>query len=156
MQTDYHAEIVAAAERVLVSPTIIEAIVLTESAGQAEAFRFEPGIAKQIADGRLKPKHLPANPLPRRIASSYGLMQILFITAGDYGFVGEPEMLFVPRLSLEFGCAYFAHVLKWAGGDYGRALSAYNGGIGMAKGPGPWRNQDYVTKVLAMEQSMKA
>lgn len=154
MRTEYSREIAAAATRAAVSPRMVEAIVLTESSGRAEAFRFEPAIAAQIASGRLKPKHLPANPLPRRIASSYGLMQLLFITAADHGFAGEPELLFVPSVNLEFGCALLADLLRWAGGDYDKVLAAYNGGKGTAKGPRPWANQAYVDKVLSMEQTL--
>jgi hypothetical protein len=126
--TPYTAEIRAAAAAHGLSTAIFEALVIAESSGRADAFRFEPGIAEQLADGRLHAKHLPANPAPRRIASSYGLAQVLFITACDYGFAGEPEELFVPVQSLAYGARHLAAQLAWAGGDYARALAAYNGG----------------------------
>jgi hypothetical protein len=128
MTADYAREIAAAAAANGLSPEIFAAQVVVESSGHADAFRFEPGILAQIEDGRLKPRHLPANPVPRRMAASYGLTQILYITACDYGFAGDPEELFVPERSLHYGARHLAVQLAWAGGDYARALAAYNGG----------------------------
>jgi hypothetical protein len=151
---DYQAEIVAVATRFQLSPRILTAQVLVESRGCADAFRFEIGIAQQIADGRLKPKYLPKNPSPRRIGSSYGLLQVLWVTAADYGFIGEPELLFVPSIGLEYGADHLATLLKWAAGDYTRALCAFNGGkVGNATPP--FRNQAYADRVMAMEQTLR-
>jgi hypothetical protein len=130
------------------SPALLTAQVFIESSGRADAFRFEPGIYAQLEAGTLKPKRLPANPAPRRIASSYGLLQVLFITACDYGFDGEPELLFVPAIGLEFGCRHMAHLVEWASGDYARALCAYNGGLGAAR-QRLYRTQAYADKVFA-------
>jgi hypothetical protein len=151
--TDYDAEIVAAAERFKLSPRLLAAQVLVESSGRADAFRYEPGIAQQLAAGRLKPKYLPKNVCQRRLAGSYGLLQVLWLTAADYGFIGEPEMLFVPTIGLEYGAEHFAALLEWAGGDYGRALAAFNGGKSGNVSP-PFRNQAYATRVFEMEKTL--
>src|SRR4051794_29841986 len=109
-------------------PVTFEALVIVESDGQTDAFRYEPGILAQLQAGALHPARLPAQPVPRRIAASYGLAQILYVTACDYGFAGEPEELFVPAIGLEYGARHLAHLLAWADGDEMRALCAYNGG----------------------------
>jgi len=150
---DYEREIETAARQHGLSPELLAAQVLVESSGRADAFRYEPGIAQQIADGRLTPKRLPANPVPRRIASSYGLMQVLYITACDYGFAGEPEALFLPSVSLEYGAAVLSDHLTWAGGDFFRALAAYNGGRGGNVKP-PFRNAAYATRVFEQARAM--
>src|SRR5262245_49046246 len=133
MRTAYRAEIAAALatnhSRYLDAsdPAVcarVEAQILAESAGHADAFRFEPSIAAQIASGALRPRTLPGNPEPRRIASSYGLLQILYVTACDYGFRDNPEALFVPAIGLKFGLAHLAALLEWAEGDRDRALAA--------------------------------
>src|SRR3954471_15510052 len=106
MRTEYTREIAAAAQSHGLSPDMVEALVLVESSGRADAFRYEAGILAQIETGKLKPKYLPANRAPRRIASSYGLMQLLYVTACDYGFRSEPESLFIPWINAEYGCAH--------------------------------------------------
>lgn len=151
--TDYHLEIVAVAAAHQLSPELLEAQVLVESSGRTDAFRFEPGILAQIHAGKLKPAHLPAHPVDRRIASSYGLLQVLFVTACDYGFTGEPEELFVPATGLEYGARHLAHLLERCGGDYLMAFAQYNGGLTGNTMP-PFRNQSYGLRVLAARDEL--
>jgi soluble lytic murein transglycosylase-like protein len=123
--TNYRPEIIAAARAHGLPADLVEAIVLKESSGLADAFRFEPGVWVWF-----KANPLAAGLNARRAASSYGLMQILFATATDYGFRAEPEYLFLPKTNLDLGCRHFAALLKWAGGNVPKALQAYNGGKG--------------------------
>src|SRR5581483_7692798 len=111
---DYQHEIETAARQHGLSPELLAAQVMVESGGRADAFRFEPGILRQIEAGTLKPKRLPVNPVGRRIAASYGLLQVLYVTAADYGFSGEPESLFIPSVGLEYGAAALAGHLAWS------------------------------------------
>lgn len=151
--TDYDKEIAAAAAEHDLSPGLLTAQVLVESSGHADAFRFEPGIAAQLAAGRLKPKYMPTNPAVRRVASSYGLLQILYVTACDYGFVDAPERLFIPDVGLRFGAAHMSAMLRKAEGDYTRALCAYNGGWGAVMTL-PYRTQAYADKVYAQARRL--
>lgn len=153
MRTNYTREILSAAQSHGLSPDLVEALVLVESSGRAEAFRYEPGIMAQIQSGKLKPKFMPPNRTDRRVASSYGLMQLLFVTACDYGFRNEPEMLFVPWINLEYGCAFLGALLDWADGDYTRAFAAYNGGKAGNVTP-PFRNQSYALRVFAAKDEL--
>lgn len=155
--TAYRSLIAIMATRYGLDADLLEAQVLVESSGYTDAFRFEPGIWAQLQRGALHPA-VPvdlATANPRRIASSYGLLQILYVTALDRGYRGEPEGLFVPEVGLSFGCAELKAFLTWAKGDIASALAAYNGG---EHGNGPdvakKRNQSYVDKVTAAKAAL--
>jgi soluble lytic murein transglycosylase-like protein len=140
----YRAEIEAAAREHGLDADLVEAVVLTESLGMANAYRYEPEFWKRYMEG--KPQWIGAN--PRRVSASYGLCQVMFPVAVELGYVGEPEGLFVPSVALDMGCMKLAELLKWSGGNVEAALASYNGGkVGNAAPP--YRNQAYVTKVMA-------
>lgn len=139
---EYEPEIAAAARNHGLDPQLVTAVVLQESAGKTDAFRYEPGVWTWF-QGHPKAAGLSA----RRAASSYGLMQVLYATATDYGFNTEPEYLFIPRVGLDFGCYHLAHCLKWGHYSVGRGLAAYNGGAS-EKGANKAQAQRYATEVL--------
>jgi soluble lytic murein transglycosylase-like protein len=131
-------------------PHIVEAMVRVESSGLAHAYRYEPGFWD---------RYLKANPAyerlnPRRVSASYGLMQVMYPVARELGFRGEPEMLFLPGVSLEYGCKKLKELLVWAGGRRDQALAAYNGGKG-GNGTPPYRNSTYVHKVLTALEAVR-
>lgn len=119
----YRNEIEFAARLAGLDPDLVEAVVLVESSGRTDAFRHEPDFYERYVKG--KPEYEGRN--PRRIASSYGLMQIMYTTAQLYGFRAEPEMLFLPNIGLEYGCRHLAALLK-KHQETGDALEAYNAG----------------------------
>lgn len=125
MHSDYQTEINAAARTYGLDPALVTAVVEQESSGRTHAYRFEASVARWFKD---HPK--TAGLVPARYAASYGLMQVLYATATDYGFSLQPEHLFVPAIGLSYGCKHLAALLKWSGGDVARALAAYNGGKG--------------------------
>ena len=139
--TDYQPDIIAAARHHGLDADLVTAVVLQESAGQTDAFRFEPSVWGWF---QRSPKAAGLN--ARRAGSSYGLMQILYATATDYGFSAEPEHLFLPKVGLDFGCRHLAALLQWAAGDVRLALAAYNGGKGNAHKAQPLA---YAAEVLA-------
>ena len=120
---------------------VVAAVIKAESDGKADAFRYEPGFYQRYL------AHLPeyADANPRRVAASYGLMQVMYTTAVEVGYIGPPEGLFLPLESIEYGCRYLAQLLRWADGDVARAIAAYNGGRGNWQGE---RAQDYAARVL--------
>jgi soluble lytic murein transglycosylase-like protein len=130
-------------------PNLVEAIVIAESSGHTDAFRFEPGFYRRYLEG--KPEFVGMN--PRRVSSSYGLMQVMYTTAQQYGFTDHPEALFVPMTGLQYGCLHFKRLLAWAKGDTRKALAAYNGGQGNYSATDPQR---YASKVLKLHASVKA
>lgn len=139
--TLYRREIETAAREHGLDPNVIEAIVVVESSGQADAFRFEPGFWKR----RLANHPDYAGAIPRRVSSSYGLLQIMYSTAREHGFNAEPEYLFIPHVNLDLGCRVLKGLLKWADGDLAKALEAYNGGKGSVGSEATTR---YASKVL--------
>jgi soluble lytic murein transglycosylase-like protein len=160
LRTRYTAEIAAAAARYNLDANLVEAIVLQESAGNADAFRFEPDFWNRYLKGNPRYKHLN----PRRVSSSYGLMQVMYcrlledkIAEND---AWAPELLFVPENNLDIGCAFFAELLQWARTRPATehtvtpeevALAAYNGGRGGNDPSKNWplRNGKYAREVLA-------
>jgi soluble lytic murein transglycosylase-like protein len=146
MEANWHRnDIVVAAKTHGLDPNLVEAVVRVESGGLANAYRFEPGFwARYLAtDERYRYRN------PRRVSASYGLMQVMYSTAVEAGLsvATEPEMLFVPGVSLQYGCAHLASLLAWSKGNVEQALAAYNGGKGGNAKP-PYRNRAYVDKVM--------
>jgi soluble lytic murein transglycosylase-like protein len=165
MATRYRKEIADAAAQFQLDPLLVEAIVLTESSGNTDAFRFEPNFYNRY----IKPYKLYAGQNPRRVSSSYGLMQIMLPVAHERGFdkANPPEYLFIPAIGLEFGCKHLRFLLDWAA-EFGpltavsdqqkleAAIASYNGGRGGNKPTDqPLRNASYVRKVLANLQTLK-
>lgn len=115
-------------------PLLVQGIVWVESRGRSDAFRHEPQFwLRYLAK-------LPdyKGQMPRRVASSYGLMQIMYPRAKEGGFQDEPEMLFLPRANLHVGCKILRGLLDWAdqyqsvspADRLTAAVAAYNGGKG--------------------------
>lgn len=153
--TRYWDLITKVAAEFKLDPVLVEAIVVTESSGNADAFRFEPMFYNRY----IKPKGLFPGQNPRRVSSSYGLMQVMYPTALENGYPKEypPERLFEPELSLRAGCRLLRSLLDWAAGFPGTtpekqlsaALASYNGGRGSNKPTDtPLRNGVYADKVL--------
>ncbi len=116
---------------------------------------------------------------PRRISSSYGLMQLMWPVAVERGFpaTDAPEHLFFPEVGLEYGCKHLRFLLDWAetftnqpvpGSVTGAtvpvsaqakleaAIASYNGGRGGNKPTeSPKRNISYVRKVFANLDTLK-
>lgn len=148
----YRADIEVAASRHGLDPNLVEAIVRVESSGLTHAYRYEDGFFhRYLADNQA---YDGAN--PRRVSSSYGLMQIMYPTAKEeLGFSGAPENLFVPTVGLDAGCAHLAKLLTQVGGDLERAIAAYNGGLGGSRRPFPPVVSIYVNRVQTALANIK-
>lgn len=120
----YRHAIQAAAAQHGLDPDLVESVVFQESSGRADAFRHEPGYFERYVKGQAPWAAYD----PRRVASSYGLMQIMFPTAVQYGYDGEPEGLFDITTNLTLGCQILRDLLDRFGQDPLKALAAYNGG----------------------------
>jgi soluble lytic murein transglycosylase-like protein len=146
--TDYRRLIEQVAADLELDGDLVEAVVIAESNGHADAFRFEPAFYERYLKG--KPEY--AGQIPRRVASSYGLMQVMYTTAQQYGFSGHPEILFVPDTGLRYGCLHLRAMLQWADGDLHKAVAAYNGGQANWTSDKPQRYATRVLKLLASIQ----
>lgn len=156
MRTWFWKEIQAAAAKYALDPILVEAIVVQESAGNCDAFRFE----KVFWNRLMKPKPEFKGLNPRRYASSYGLMQVMWAVAVERGWSKDlpPELLAVPETALEFGCRQLRHLadllktkVPTATQDQLTAaiLASYNGGWGGNLPGMVLRNQAYASQVLA-------
>lgn len=154
MITRYYPDILVAAQKHNLDPILVEAIVVRESAGNADAFRFEPDFYNRY----IKPKKMFPGQNPRRVSSSYGLMQIMYPVAVERGYPTNlhPELLFVPETGLDYGCQQFRHLTDRMDAKYPAALpydkqvailASYNGGF---QGPDALRprNKEYALGVL--------
>lgn len=165
MKTRYWDEIRRAAEATQLDPLLVEAVVVKESSGNTDAFRFEPDFWNRY----LKPKALYAGLNPRRVSSSYGLMQIMYPVAVErgYGQSTPPEAMFVPEIGLKWGCEHLKYLFRWANGtEFAGStpqdrllavLASYNGGRGGNKPTDhPKRNEVYARGVLKNLDILKA
>ena len=140
-------------------PLLVEAISWQESLSCADAFRFEPKFWLRYQ------KHLPeykgAN--PRRVSASYGLMQVMYQTAKEAGFVGDPEELFIPAVNVFWSCGILKKLTTWAKAfatsdetQLQAVLASYNGGRGGNKPTDqPLRNGRYAAAVLSIYRQLK-
>lgn len=144
-RTPYTSLIVQAASNYSLPVDILEAQILQESNGRADAFRFEQAFYERYIKMNPMAVGFKYGPLA---ACSFGLMQIMLETAMESGYLDRPELLFMPRVGLNWGARYMKSLVDWAAGDIEQALAAYNGGKG-GNTQRPFRNNDYVTQVLA-------
>lgn len=155
MRTYFWKEIVAAATKYALDPVLVEAVAVQESSGNADAFRFE----REFWNRYLKPNKLYAGRNPRRVSSSYGLLQVMYPVAVERGFPADlhPELLFVPETALEYGCRHLRYLTDKMETKFPSAtsddkrlaiLASYNGGF---QGPDALRprNKAYAQSVLA-------
>jgi soluble lytic murein transglycosylase-like protein len=119
---------------------LLKAQIQVESGFDANAFRYE----KAFFDNYLKNNDKALSKLYGPIgACSFGMMQVILEVAMELGFGDRPERLFIPQVGLAYGCKKMQSLLKLTNGDYNRALSAYNSGMGSPL------NMIYVNKVRA-------
>jgi soluble lytic murein transglycosylase-like protein len=130
-------------------PLLVEAVVQQESSGRADAFRHEPEYYRRYLAG--DPAWVEWE--PRRCASSYGLMQIMYPTALQLGFRQDPEALFNIRENIALGCKLLASLMKRFSNDVEKALAAYNGGPAGIHRPRP---KAYAQEVLERYGKLRA
>lgn len=113
----------ATSQRHGVPPSLALSVAYWESGCRADAQRYEPHVA-------LWPSVKNAPAAERRwLASSYGLFQVLGVTARGLGFTGTPEEFQRPEVNTEYGIRYLGgRYREW--GSWEAALAAYNGGRG--------------------------
>ena len=130
------------------SPTLLEAQVEIESAGDPNAFRYEPAFfAHYILHNSAAKTRNPFG------ACSFGLLQILLEVAVEEGYTGPAEGLFDPSTGLMCGVRHLQKLRMWRPDDDHAVLAAYNGGMA-GNGGAPYRNQAYITRVLAAQAAI--
>lgn len=94
------------------------------------------------------------NPLKKRYEKkydcySYGLMQILYVTAKENGYSGQPEELLDINTNLDISCKFLNKQYNRYAYNLTDTISAYNGGSALLNPDNTYKNQDYVNKVLS-------
>lgn len=162
----YKTLIVEKATTYRLDPVLVAAVCWQESNFNTDAFRNEPDFWNRYLKGNPKYRHLN----PRRVSSSYGLMQVMYcrvledkVASND---AWEPELLFIPENGVDLGCAFLVELFQWANAIQVpsdslasketnlrtmTALAAYNGGRGGNDPSKNWplRNGKYAREVLA-------
>lgn len=133
-----HNIIMRASLRHDVSPTLVAAVIWTESRGKSLAARYEDGfyrrylahLSREELPGYVPPAYVCTLDTEKRLrACSFGLMQIMGETAREQGFK-RPYLfaLLRPKHNIEIGVKYLAHCMRRGGNDVRAALLRYNGG----------------------------
>ena len=159
------------------SPKSIKAIIRIESNFDLLAWRYEPAFDRKNKDKWTKPPYsyyaygegsttigtwldlhkrnaeiqpgdwnIPAN---LWLASSYGFMQILGVTALDLGFKEDEPQIYEPKINIKLGIKYLQYQLERYNGKINWAVAAYNAGSAHIIDR-KFVNQDYVNKVMSL------
>ena len=130
---------------------LVMAVAMVESAWNPHAYRFEPKFWDRYLANNPEFNHMK----PEEASASYGVMQIMYTTAVQFGFKGDPKELYDPVVNILLGCKILRILIDKAKTTTNLtfwpediALARYNGGSRKNPGPdGKLRNISYVKKV---------
>lgn len=138
------------AEKYNLDPQVVAAMVRQESDGNTFATRYEPNFYKNYIENKPNTGFFPkpyqvSEPTELRARStSYGLMQVMGLTARIYNDFKNPYLvsMVVPEIGLDQGCKFLRYCLERAKKSlkvseesrsvYDLALRFYNGGSSYA------------------------
>lgn len=83
---------------------ILVGMIYSESNSNPRAYRYEPAFYKRYIKGKGK---YPYENAPERVSASYGCYQLMFTTAYDMGYRGEPEGLYDPETNIIYACKLY-------------------------------------------------
>lgn len=162
--TFYRKEMEAAAAAHGLDPDLLQAVVEQESSYRFYAYRYEPAFFARYLANHEGYRHR----IPQEVSASYGLGQVMFSTAREHGYTGEPWGLFDPVVNLDVTAKVLAGLLSWARGRYKglassaewtilrSALASYNGGkVGNAPDDLPDRNRTYAQEVFTRYERIR-
>jgi soluble lytic murein transglycosylase-like protein len=139
-----------------VSTDLVMAIIMTESAGNTFAVRYEPGWKYFVEPNNWALKLRITYDTERILqACSWGLMQIMGSVAREMLFDGELPKLCQEDVGLTFGVRKLKTLVK----KYPKTndvIAAYNAGTPRIKPDGKYANQVYVDKVNAYLNMLRA
>jgi LysM repeat protein len=126
----YQQPILTASQKYGVPVAVLIATISTESSGDPKSYRYEPAFYDRYIKDNALWKENAFYQFPKRIAASYGLMQIMYTTAFSAGFQGKPEDLYDPAANIAVSAAYIASPFQqkqheW---DPPKIACAYNAG----------------------------
>lgn len=160
----YKSMIEDAARFYALDPLLVAAVCWQESGFNTDGFRHEPGFWNRYMKHKAEFRGLN----PRRVSSSYGLMQIMWPVAVEDGMSPSvpPEALFTPSIGLDAGCKRLSKLFAWAENGWPgvdpqkrllAVLASYNGGKGGNAPDGDLRpdNAAYARSVLRHYETLK-
>jgi soluble lytic murein transglycosylase-like protein len=153
-ETPYDPIFMAAGAEFGVDPALLKAIGCHESEFAWISHREEPAFYRRYIVGNPDWQGHRYYGHPEIIAASWGIMQIMFVTAcesGGFSRDGTPWDLMQPETNIRAGACHLAKLLDRYHGKTEDAVSAYN--AGMARWDAARRryvNQGYVTHVMSL------
>lgn len=141
--------IMQAGEKHQISPTLISAIIMQESAGEPWSYRFEPEVKYEVSISLYSKKlHISMDTERNFQHCSWGLMHIMGFKARELGFEEHLPQLLLPSYGLDWGCRALAGFSK----KYNRlqdVIVSYNSGSPQLLPNGLYKNQSYLDGVVA-------
>lgn len=130
-----------------VTPELVAAIIEVESSGNTFAMRYEPLWWRRLSQHE-SVKGVSSATERAQLSTSWGLMQVMGVTARELGFRGPfLSALCQPSVGIEFGVRYLKRQLDRYDGNEVEAVAAYNAGTARRGDDGDFVNQSYVDKV---------
>lgn len=134
-----------------VDPYLLAGICQHESSGDIWAMRFEPTLEGEVIKAAYYPQAAMNNGITTCTEkvleqSSFGLCQLLGLTARRLGYAKNLARLFDPMIGLDYGAMLLAQLLKRYGAEVS-AIAAYNAGEPKMTPAGTFVNQAYVDSV---------
>jgi len=150
MSTPFSGLIAATAQRYQLPTALLHALIAVESDGNPWAVRYEPAFFARYIEAKRWPVFgaVSSETEKRLLATSFGLCQVMGVTARELGFTGAfLTQLCAPALSLDYGCRYLAQQrARYATRSLRWAVAAYNAGTPKVVN-GVFVNEAYVKKV---------
>lgn len=127
---------------------ILWALNQQEASGRSEVqSRYEPNFYRLYLQNNALFKAAEMKYGSKAISSSYGPWQIMYTTAVEMGYRGDPSALAKASVSLPYVLRYIEKLKRRFDGDIQKVISAYNAGPG-----GVGTNPKYTSRVMSFYQ----
>lgn len=125
---------------------LIKALIQVESSFKERAYRFEPAFYDRYIKDNAKYLDHVYYSYPRIISASFGLTQLMYLTAEELGFKNvDPEILYDPEANIKLGCKFLRKKINLYGLE--RGILAYNSGSPRYSDPTIEHNYCYLKKI---------
>lgn len=128
-------------------PSLIAAIIQTESGNDPFAVRFEPTY-KWLYKTKENAKEANISEATEAVlqSCSFGLTQVMLAVAREYGLTGSPFKLLDPKINIEYCAKHLSNYFKKYNSE-DEVIASYNAGSPKKTLTGVFKNQIYVDKI---------